>query len=235
MVKQQDKISIIIPVMNEAMYIRKVLDYIIKNSSKENIEEIITVDGGSTDGSQEIISSFEEVTLLKSPKGRAKQMNRGAQVAKGNILYFLHADSFPPKGFDNKIINHIGKNNTGCFRLKFENPSHFLLKIPKWFTQFNFSLFRGGDQSLFIRKKDFISLKGYNEQYIIYEDIELINRIYKRFTFIIIPDFVVTSERKFRKNGVWKLYFNFLIIHVKNWLGASPDALYRYYLKHIQE
>lgn len=236
MQEQKNKISIIIPVLNEAVYILKFLSYLTANFSKENIQEIIVVDGGSTDNSQKIISSFEEVILLNSPKGRARQLNVGAQAAKGGILYFLHADSFPPpKDFDIKIIKHITRYHTGCFRLKFENPNHFLLKISSWFTRFNFSLFRGGDQSLFIRKKDFISLNGYNEQYVIYEDIEIINRIYKRFTFRIIPDYVTTSERKFRKNGIWKLHFNFLMIHLRSWLGASPESLYQYYDKHIQD
>ena len=230
-----DKISVIIPVLNEALYIGNLLDHLITNSSKENIEEIIVVDGGSSDDSKKIISSFEKVILLNAPRGRAKQLNFGAQEAKGAILYFLHADSFPPKGFDRAIVKETDRNNTGCFRLEFENPNHILFKIASWFTRFNYSLFRGGDQSLFIRKKDFDFLNGYNERYIIYEDIELISRIYNRFAFKVIPDYILTSERKFRKNGVWKLYYYFLMIHVKSWLGASPETLYQYYHKHIQE
>ena len=229
------KLSIIIPVLNEAAYLDNLLRHILKISSKENIEEIIVVDGGSTDNSLEIAARFKSVILLESVKGRAKQLNFGAKNSKGNILYFLHADSFPPVGFDKKIIEEIHKNNVGCFRLKFENPNHFLLKISQWFTRFNFQLFRGGDQSLFITKNNFDLLKGFNEEYTIYEDVEFINRIYKRYNFKIIKDYVVTSERKFKKNGIWKLHFNFLIIHIKNWLGASPEDLYNYYLKHIKD
>ncbi len=228
-------LSIIIPVFNEAEHLDNVLHHILKKSSQENIEEIIIVDGGSKDNSIEIALEYKDIILLKSPKGRAKQLNFGAKKAKGYIFYFLHADSFPPKDFDKKVITEIIKNNIGCFRLKFDNPSHFLLKISQWFTRFNFQLFRGGDQSLFISKKDFDSLKGFNEQYIIYEDVEFINRIYKRHNFKIINDYVVTSERKFKKNGIWKLYFNFLMIHIKNWFGASPEELYSYYLKHIKD
>ena len=228
------QLSIIIPIFNEAEYIGKLLQHIVKNTSKENIKEIIVVDGGSTDNSQQILTIFEELVLLNAPKGRANQLNFGAQAASGNILYFLHADSFPPKDFDKKILHEINKNNIGCFRLKFKNPNHFLLKISQWFTRFNFSLFRGGDQSLFITKKDFDYLKGFNEQYVIYEDIEFINRIYKKFNFKIIKGYVITSERRFKQNGIWKLHFNFLMIHIKNWLGASPEELYQYYSKHVK-
>ena len=122
----------------------------------------------------------------------------------------------------------------GCFRLKFEAPDHFLLKIAPWFTQFNLPLFRGGDQSLFITKKEFEVLQGFNEEYVIYEDVEFINRINKNYNFKIINDYVVTSERKFKKNGTWKLYFYFLMIHVKYWWGATPGDLFKYYKDHIQ-
>lgn len=229
-----DKLSIIIPVINEAAYIGRLLRWITDHASKENIAEILLVDGGSTDSSLEIIATFKNVILLNSPKGRAKQLNYGASQAKGDILYFLHADSFPPSNFDEQIIQAVRKGNTGSFRLKFEHPNHFLLKIAPWFTQFNYQLFRGGDQSLFITKQQFESLGGFDERYIIFEDIELIQRIYRQFPFIVIDDYVTTSERKFMKNGTWYLYYHFFMIHVKSWLGATPEDLFRYYSKNIQ-
>lgn len=229
-----DKLSIIIPVINESAYIGRLLSWITAHASKENIAEIVVVDGGSTDNSLEIIAAFEYVSLLNSPKGRAKQLNAGASVAKGGILYFLHADSFPPKGFDEKILQAVREGKTGSFRLKFEHPNHFLLKIAPWFTQFNYQLFRGGDQSLFITQQQFKALGGFDERYIIFEDIELIQRIYRLFPFVVLDDYVTTSERKFNQQGTWYLYFHFFMIHLKNWLGATPDNLFRYYSKNIQ-
>ena len=96
-------LSIIIPVLNEATTIKNLLDFLSENSSGENEIEIIVVDGGSSDGTQQIIKTFTETTgsvsFLTSEKGRAKQMNKGSREASGEILYFLHADSFPPKKF----------------------------------------------------------------------------------------------------------------------------------------
>lgn len=228
------KISIIIPVCNEEEHIEKVLFHVVNNSFAKNIEEIIVVDGGSTDTTPSIVSKFKEVTYYPTTKGRARQLNYGAKLARGGILYFLHGDSFPPRNFDEKIIHEIRNNNIGCFRLKFENPNHYLLKISQWTTRLNFQLFRGGDQSLFIKKEVFDTLGGFNEDYIIYEDIEFINRVYKSYNFKIIKDYIITSERRFKENGIWKLHFNFLMIHIKYWLGASPKTLFNYYSRKIK-
>ena len=228
------KLSIIIPVLNEAKHIGDLLDYLTADAS-EYIEEIIVVDGGSTDNSKSIISKFTSVVLLNSVKGRAKQLNFGAKRAKANVLYFLHADSVPPKNFAKQIILALNNNyQIGSFRLKFDIPSHFLLKISQWSTRLNFSLFRGGDQSLFIPKHVFNELNGFDERYIIYEDIEFIKRIYKHYKFKVLPDYVVTSARRFHNNGIWKLHFNFFVIHVKSFFAASPEHLYKYYMRHIK-
>ena len=100
-----NKISIIIPILNEEKTIVSLLQHLFNNSSNNNISEIIIVDGGSTDQSYQLVLDYllinDKVVLLPSEKGRAKQMNIGAKHATGNILYFLHADSLPPKTLTN--------------------------------------------------------------------------------------------------------------------------------------
>ena len=227
------QISIIIPTLNEADNIENLLNHLLKNSSKENISEIIIVDGGSTDGSQNIISKFKKITLLNSPKGRAKQMNLGAKKATGNILYFLHADSFPPKSFDKHIINQVAKNNNaGCFIMKFDSK-HWWLKLAGQLTRLPLKSCRGGDQSLFITKSLFNSIGGFNENFKIYEDNDLIAKLYARKQFIVIQKWLTTSPRHYNTNGVWRLQFHYWTIHLKKWLGASPNELNQYYLKYV--
>lgn len=227
------KISIIIPIYNEVENISKLLNYLLKNASKENIAEIIIVDGGSTDGSQNKIKTFDSTILLNSEKGRAKQMNYGAKHANGAILYFLHADSYPPKNFDKLIIDEVEKGNfAGCFKMKFDT-SHPWLKLASWFTKFSWKSCRGGDQSQFITKILFNDIDRFNEEFTIYEDNDLIHRLYERKQFVIIQEWLTTSARCYKTNGVFKLQIHYWTIHIKKWLGASPKDLNNYYDKYV--
>lgn len=223
-------ISIIIPVLNEAETISELLCHLIDTASLNNISEIIVVDGGSIDHTVNIIKDLNlNITVLQSEKGRAKQMNAGANYSKGDILYFLHADSFPPPQYDQLIINKIKKgHNAGCFRMRFDN-SHWWLKLTGWLTQFNWIACRGGDQSLFITKALFYDIGCYDEDYTIYEDNILINELYKRNEFVVINKTLTTSARLYKKHGVWKLQYHFIMIYIKKWCGASAEELYKYY------
>ena len=249
-------LSIIIPVLNEAENIKNLLHYLLNNAEKEeNISEIIVVDGGSNDGTRNIVKTFvysntiespqEEnlntsqlhhhinILLITSAKGRAKQMNSGAKYASGNILYFLHADSFPPKNFDKLIINEVNKGNeAGCFKMKF-NSKHWWLKLAGWLTQFSWKIARGGDQSIFITKTLFNNIGGFDERYTIYEDNDLISKLYKRKQFVVIQEWLTTSPRCYSTNGVWRLQYHYWRIHLKKWFGADANTLNQYYLKHV--
>ncbi len=236
---QAPKISIIIPIFNEEGTIGKLLSYLTANSLKENIAQIIVIDGGSTDKSIAIAKAFKtnsafNIVLASSPKGRAKQMNCGAELAIGSILYFLHADSFPPINFDQHIINETLKNNSaGCFKMKFDS-NHWWLKLMGWFTQFSWQSCRGGDQSLFISKQLFTHIGGFDESFTVYEDNDLIEKLYKLNTFVVIPKTLTTSSRRYKHNGIWKLQYHFIVIYLKKWLGASAKDLNDYYLSYIK-
>ncbi len=236
---KENNISIIIPTLNEAVNIKGLLFHLVNNSSPKNIKEIIVVDCGSDDPTQTIVTEFShtnnKVKLLLSDKGRAKQMNLGAKNASGNILYFLHADSFPPRAYDQLILNEINKGNlAGCFKMKFDS-NHWWLNFTGWLTKFNWRASRGGDQSQFITSDLFRDIGCYNEQFTIYEDNDLINKLYAKKQFVVIQEWLVTSARRYQNNGVWKLQYHFCIIYIKKWLGASAEDLYQYYLKHIKE
>ncbi|MCW2118786.1 TIGR04283 family arsenosugar biosynthesis glycosyltransferase [Flavobacterium sp. 7A] len=228
-----NKISIIIPIYNEADTIQSALLYLERMVSKTIPYEIIVVDGGSTDCSTQKVQQVQNIQLISSPKGRAKQLNAGAKAASGKLLYFLHCDSIPPKNFDKAIFQQFKNGtNAGCFRMKFD-LKHPLLLASQWFTRFNHISCRGGDQSLFVSKKLFDEIGGFNEDYTIYEDNEIIERLYIKKQFVVIPQYVITSARKYQQNGVWKLQFHFIIIHLKRKLGFPLAHLQTYYRKNI--
>jgi rSAM/selenodomain-associated transferase 2 len=233
-------LSIIIPVLNEAETITPALEHLTANTSLQNIAEIILVDGGSTDNTALLVNRFSassayKIELISSEKGRAKQMNVGAKSATGNILYFLHADSFPPQNFDALIIAEVQKGNpAGCFKMKFDS-NHWWLRLASWLTKFSWRACRGGDQSQFITRELFDEIGGYDETYVIYEDNILINALYERKKFVVIQKWLGSSARLYREKGIWYLQYHFLAIYVKRWLGADADKLFAYYVKHIKQ
>lgn len=229
-----NKISIIIPILNEVDAIHRLLLHIENTISKTIDYEIIIVDGGSTDGSQTVETHNPKTKLIHSEKGRAKQLNRGAKTASGNILYFLHCDSFPPKNFDIYILEQVqNANQAGCFRMKFDY-SHPVLWVSQWFTRVNHISCRGGDQSLFVTAQLFNQIGGYDENYVIYEDNEIIKRLYLQKQFVVIPKYLITSARRYRKNGVWQLQYHFTVIHLKRRLGHSVESMLDYYRKKVK-
>ncbi len=227
-------ISIIIPVLNEEKSLPKLLDYLLEIQNPKIVKELLIVDGGSSDSTLEILKSYPSIIVLQSEKGRAKQMNFGAKKATSTIHYFLHCDTFPPKNFDAEIIKQVqNRNLSGCFKMKFDN-NHIVLLISQWFTKFNHISCRGGDHSLFVERNLFEKLNGFNENLTIYEDNEFIKRLYKNSKFVVIQKSITTSARKYIKNGVWKLQFHFMMIHIKYTLGATQNELLNYYQKNIK-
>jgi rSAM/selenodomain-associated transferase 2 len=232
MKENKPQISIIIPVLNEEDYIRKVLVTIRENTTSKSIKEVLVIDGGSTDNTVKEALDLG-VQVIPAAKGRAKQMNKGAQMATGNLLYFLHVDTLPPKGFDSHILNTFSKGfEAGCFKLRFDSQNKFL-RFFAWCTRINHLICRGGDQSLYISKNLFQKVGGFNEAYTIYEDNEFIQRISRLTRFAIMPSTVETSVRRYDQRGIFILQYHFGMIHAKHYLGAGPADLYNYYKTHI--
>lgn len=228
------EISIIIPTYNEASCIDETLLSLFQlKSNYDHVKEIIVVDAQSTDNTQSLVRRHKGVKLLNSKKGRPHQMNYGAKNARGSILYFLHADSIPPKDFDAYIVHSINKNHlAGCFRMRFDSH-HPWMKFISWLTRFNSRACRGGDQSLFVSKPLFEDIGGYDESYLIFEDHEIIAQLYRKTNFKVIQKTLTSSSRRFRAKGLLKLQLLFWAMYFKKWSGASPQELIKFYQKYI--
>ena len=228
------KLSIVIPTLNESDDIKESLENLKEKISNKISFEILVVDGGSTDNTIEIVNALDYITLIHSDKGRGKQMNTGVTCATGNVLYFLHADSKPPNNFDQLIMSCIKEGKrAGCFRMKFDYK-HWWLFLAGWFTQFNLKFFRGGDQSLFIEKSLFQQVGGYPEDAPIFEDYELIRKLYEANEFTVIQKPIITSARRYKENGVATLQYHYWLMYIKKWFGASKEDLYHYYKEKIK-
>jgi len=206
-------ITIIIPVYNEAGSLPKLLAHIQTYIGEGVAYEIIICDGGSTDRNK-LTSYDSNVRVLACSKGRAVQMNAGARSAVGNILYFLHADTFPPYGFGKQILAYNKDGYVGgCYRLKFD-LSHWVLKFSGWASRFNIPLFQFGDQSLYVDKLVFEEINGYKEDLLLMEDLEIVSRIRSKGKFTVMPFTVITSARKYKKFGVIKTEFTHLVVYI---------------------
>lgn len=227
-------ISIIIPTYNEAAHITSTIAR-LRGAIQAEPFEIIVSDGGSTDSTRELAKMAGATTLLSPKKGRAAQMNAGALQANGQLLYFLHADTIPPEGFANDIINAFSDRcRAGCFTLSFDYP-HWFLKANCWFTRFNINAVRFGDQSLFVSKDLFDGIGGFCEKHIVMEDQEIIGRIRRATHFAVIKKPVTTSARKYLENGIYKTQGIFFIIYFLYQLGFSQDKLLATYKRLINQ
>lgn len=221
------KLSIIIPTFNEAAAIGPLLQYLQQHTSMGT--EIIVADGGSADKTRAIVQQTGARMLHCRQKGRGPQMNEGAAASSGDILYFLHADTYPPVAFEAQIKQAVQQGmGSGCFRLRFDFP-HWFLQLNAWFTRFNVDAIRFGDQSLFVRRDVFTEVRGFNEKLLLLEDQEVISRLRKITPFVVLPQQVVTSARKYKEVGVYRLQAGYFLVYGLYRMGVSQEQLVRVY------
>lgn len=226
-------LSIVIPTYNEEKQIADLLRLLIKQTAGLEQSHIIVVDGQSTDHTVEEVGQFDVSCYCSDKKGRAAQMNAGAKHAKGDVLYFVHADCRPPDTFSDDIRDAVNSGSrAGCFRTSFDSD-HPLLKINAYCTRFQSLMCRGGDQTLFINKNLFNQLNGFKEDYIIMEDYDLIQRIRREVKFRIIPKEVTVSARKYANNGYLTVQLANLVVFMMYRFDCSQQQMINTYKQMI--
>lgn len=225
-------ISLIIPTLNEEKRIRALLYYLKGLPQQELLEEIIVCDGGSRDRTVEE-AGLPEVNVLLSPAtGRAVQMNHAAAQARGDILYFVHADVFPPLSCLSDINQAINKggHKMGCFRCKYTEESK-MMRLNARLTKLNWVAAGGGDQTFFITRTAFDHLRGFDSSLPIMEDFDLVWRAKKHWKLHVVDSEVLVSARKYENNSYIKVQLtNAMVFLLFRW-GAHPEMLSRMYKK----
>ena len=224
------KFSIIVPVFHEGERVNDLIDHLNHLDSKKNVE-IIVVDGAQEKDTLRAIHS-NHVIKISSEKGRAKQMNAGASVANGEILIFLHADTELHGQALKKIYSLMGQKAYvgGAFDLGIKSDK-FIFKVIGTLSSLRSRLNRipFGDQAIFIRREYFNQIGGYKEIPLM-EDVELMRSIKKSGDKIsIFYDRVMTSPRRWEKEGVIYCTLRNWTLQTLYFLGISPDKLARFY------
>jgi len=219
-------ISVLVPIYNEKEVLSE-RSAMFQNIAK--VAELLFVDGGSTDKSEDIAARYGRI--ITSEKGRARQMNAGAREASGDILSFLHADNIVSPETINSIEKAVRENEVigGCLTQRNESERP-VFRFIEW--QGNNRARRTkifyGDQGIFVRKDVFDQLGGFPDVPI-FEDVLFSQKLKQAGKTTVLPDKIRVSARRWEKRGIFKttLMFNKLLIMFK--LGHPLEKIKRLY------
>jgi rSAM/selenodomain-associated transferase 2 len=223
-------ISVIFPVLNEPEDIARLLAH-LASLPADTVPEIIVVDGDPKGSTINAVKQEGVVTAL-SPAGRGPQMNAGAEKASGDILLFLHADTFLPWNAFELIRRRMenGRCDAGAFDLGILSD-RMIFRITERYAACRTRLTRVpfGDQAIFVRKEYFREIGGFRSIPIM-EDVELMSRIKKRGgRTCIIPEKVMTSARRWERDGIVRGTIRNWVLQILYCCGVPPERLARFY------
>lgn len=220
------RISVIIPVLNEEKSIAATLPEL----QRLKPDELILVDGGSSDGTREVCQRFG-AEFYPSSGGRARQMNFGAQCGTGDVLLFLHADTrLPPSAFDD--IRLALQDQTvvgGRFDLQLDDARPMLRLVGFMISlRSRISKVATGDQAIFVRREIFAELGGYPDIPLM-EDVAFSRALKHRGAVACLRSHVVTSARRWEREGIWNTILKMWMLKSLYLVGISPVRLKQYY------
>jgi rSAM/selenodomain-associated transferase 2 len=217
-------ISVIIPTLNEAGAIAATL------ASAGEADEVIVVDGGSEDATQDIVRNSGQ-RLVQGPRGRGLQLNAGAAVARGDILLFLHADTELPAGFRALVDAAMSRAGAdwGRFDLRFDDGGPLLRLIAHLISiRSRISRVATGDQAIFVSRRLFLSLGGFHEAQL-FEDVELCRRLKGTARMAVPAARVTTSARRWRDGGTIRVSCLMWALKLAYLCGVPAERLAAFY------
>jgi len=221
------RIAVIIPTLNEGLSIQKTL--IELQAWRQRGHQIILVDGGSADATVSHAENLVDLVLL-SPKGRALQMNMGAEHADADILLFLHADTILKEGADHLIIESLSTNKPwGRFNVSFTSDK-LIFKIIALFMNIRSCItsIATGDQAIFVEKQLFDQVGRYPSLPLM-EDIQLSIVLKRQCRANCLKETVITSSRRWEQQGVYKTILQMWGLRLAYFLGVSSERLKHWY------
>ncbi|MDX8389422.1 MAG: TIGR04283 family arsenosugar biosynthesis glycosyltransferase [Mariprofundaceae bacterium] len=224
-----NNVAVIVPILNESTSLPELL----KSLQTLQVNEVVVVDGGSTDGSQTILEK-SRCTWVASAPGRAHQMNQGADICVSDILVFLHADTELTSKHVDDVCAVMSSSSTVAGRfdvsIKGEHP---LLPIIAFFINLRsrWSRISTGDQAMFVRRNLFERLGGFPEQPLM-EDVEFSMWLKRAGDIACLRRKVVTSGRRWQRHGVFQTVWLMWKLRFCYWLGANPAELKKQYENH---
>ena len=222
------KLSIIVPVLNEAASIVNCLERLDVLRDRER--EVIVVDGGSTDATVRLAQPLCD-QLIVSPPGRGQQLNAGAEKASGDILLFLHADTYLPDEIIRELEHfHLHSSKQwGRFNLRLSGDRSIYRIIETMINlRSRLTGIAGGDQAIFIRFNIFRRLGGFKE-IPLFEDVDFCRRMKKVTRPYCVSAPVITSSRRWETRGVWRTIWLMWSLRLAYYMGFSPSLLASYY------
>ncbi len=227
-----EKITIVIPILNEELTIRKNLVYL---RSLHTDYELLFVDGNSSDSTVQLLQDNQFKVITSSVRGRGAQISLGGSNAgkSTELILFLHIDTRLPQNFESMILRQTDNNYWGRFDVKLDSDKA-MFKIIEWMMNKRAQLtgIATGDQAIFVSKNEFIRLAGNIAEYPLMEDIYLSKMLKKRLgRGIIIKSPVTTSVRYWEINGVFSTILKMWKYRLMYFFGVSPAKLYQRYYK----
>jgi rSAM/selenodomain-associated transferase 2 len=219
------ELSFIVPVLNEELVLKPAL---ARLQPWRDIAEIIVVDGGSDDTTVALAHACCD-QLVETDRGRARQMNAGANIAQGRYLFFLHADTRLPVEPAQLMRALAGQPGWGFFRVRLSGDG-FLLRVIERFMNMRSALSQvaTGDQLLFVERELFFRVGGFADVPLM-EDVEICKRLRRETRGRRMDLAVETSSRRWEQRGVLKTVVIMWYLRFAYWLGVSPQRLARIY------